>query len=132
MMSFHAGRRTVISLLEKKFRSSPGPAHVASGPPPPYPAVTAVPLPALPAHPLCNTRYDELDSTIAAASSLWASLDTTHYSRARAAMASVRLDAVAEQSLLQQHDAERAVPPREHGVRRRVEGDAGGLHGESI
>ena len=106
---------------------------MASGPPPPYPAVTAVPLPALPAHPLCNTRYDELDSTIAAASSLWASLDTTHYS---AAMASGRLDAVAEKSseksLLQQHDAQGAVPRREHGVRGRVEGDAGGLHGESI
>ena len=96
----------------------------------PTPRSRPYPLPALPAHPLCNTRYDELDSTIAAASSLWASLDTTHYSRA--AMASGRLGAVAEKSLLQQHDAERAVPPREHGVRRRVEGDAGGLHGESI
>jgi len=51
MMSFHAGRRTVISLLEKKFRSSPGPAHVASGPPPPYPAVTAVPPPRPPRPP---------------------------------------------------------------------------------
>ena len=95
---------------------------MASGPPPPYPAVTAVPLPALPAHPLCNTRYDELDSTIAAASSLWASLDTTHYDRS---------DGVTE-SLLQQHDAERAVPPRQDGVRGRVEGNAGGLHGEPI
>ncbi len=35
-------------------------------------------------------------------------------------------------SLLQQHDAERAVRGHKHGVRRRVEGDAGGLHGESI
>ena len=35
-------------------------------------------------------------------------------------------------SLLQQHDAQGAVPRREHGVRGRVEGDAGGLHGESI
>ena len=88
---------------------------MASGPPPPYPAVTAVPLPALPAHPLCNTRYDELDYRDTA-------LDTTHYDRS---------DGVTE-SLLQQHDAERAVRGHKHGVRRRVEGDAGGLHGESI
>ena len=88
---------------------------MASGPPPPYPAVTAVPLPALPALPLCNTRYDELDYRDTAP-------DTTHYDRS---------DGVTE-SLLQQHDAERAVPPRQDGVRGRVEGNAGGLHGEPI